>query len=561
MNALPEFLRVHDIITVMTFFPCLGALLLLLLPRLSVERVRWTALAASLGSLVFAVRILWGFDPAVSTIQFDVNREWIPSLNVHYHVGVDGLSLAMVLLVSIIIPLTILGAFKSVGLPEPDKAGLKPFYALILLEQTGLYGAFTALDFFHWFIFWEVSLVPMFFLIKLYGHEDRTHASYQFFIYTFVGSVAMLIGMQFIYLATGTWDFVQLANDARTLEIEGGDSVLAGKVRTLAATLGTSFLTRHSMTFLFVLVFLGFAVKVPLWPFHTWLPVTYTQAPTAGSMLLTGLMSKMGLYGFLRIVLPLFGDVIGRYLIILMALATITILFGALAALAQRDLKTLVAYSSVSHLGYCLLGIFVAAAISENVNDKALVLNGVIVQMFAHGLSAAGLFYFVGLLEQRAQTRALADLGGLRKTLPVMCGLMGIVLFASLGLPGLAGFVGEFMIFRGAFGLAIGLPGGIAPAWLTCPLGCAVLQSSLPIVIVCIAVVGILLTALYLLRLMGRVFFGPQDEKWNVLPDLTLRERMIAGVLVVLLFFVGLIPQPIIALSNSTVFDLVKSLI
>lgn len=528
-----ESLKFHyDIISLFTFIPCLGALVLLLLPRLSVERVRWLALTFSFIPLVFVIRLLGMYEPSNPNIQFVHRAPWISSLHVEYFVGVDGLSIAMVLLVSIITPLTVLVAFRWVGLPEPNKAGLKPFFALILLEQTGLYGAFTALNFFHWFIFWEVSLVPMFFLIKLYGHENRTHASYQFFIYTFIGSLAMLIGMQFIYLATNSWDFIELTTMAHTFD--GGESILVNKIRTLAGVSGIPFLIHHCTTLIFLLVAFGFAVKVPLWPFHTWLPITYTQAPTAGSILLTGLMSKMGVYGFLRIVLPLFGPFMNRYATILLILAIATILLGALAAFAQKDLKTLVAYSSVNHLGYCLLGVFAVTLASGNVNEKALALNGVIVQMFAHGLSAAGLFYFVGLLEQRTQTREITDFGGLRKTIPVMCGLMGITIFASLGLPGLAGFIGEFMIFQGTFPLAMGF------TW--------------------IAVIGILLTALYLLKMIGGVFFGPENEKWNHISDLTLRERLVSFVLVSLLFGIGIVPKLLINLSSSAVNQLTKYL-
>ncbi len=538
MNELLQSLRNYDILTVITFLPCVGALILLFLPRSAEKRIfYWGAFLTSLSPLPLVLKILWLFNPSQPN-QFDHKTKWIPSLGVDYFVGIDGLSIAMVLLVSIITPLTILGACKWIDSARVNEVGMKPFFALILLEQTGLYGAFTALNFFHWFIFWEVSLVPMFFLIKLYGHQDRTHAAYQFFIYTFVGSVAMLIGMQFIYLATGTWDFMELAAKGRTVLEGTTDTQLNHDIKTFAGSLGIPFLKEHAVTFIFLLVFFGFAVKVPLWPFHTWLPVTYTEAPTAGSMLLTGLMSKMGVYGFLRIILPIFGGPLSEYANILMLLALATILFGALAALVQQDLKRVIAYSSVSHLGYCLLGIFAVASSTSaeshaSFNDRALVLNGVIVQMFAHGLSAAGLFYFIGLIEERTQTRQITDLGGLRKTVPVMCGLMGIILFASLGLPGLAGFVGEFMIFRGAFPLAMG--------------------------ITCVAAIGFLLTALYLLRVIGNVFFGPQEERWNSMPDLSFVEKVVSVVLVALLFGVGLVPASLINLSNSAVVLLVKT--
>lgn len=529
MSAIFQFIQ-GDIIFQMTFLPCLGALLLVFLAPTDVKNIRFVALVSSLVPWIPLGVMLKNFKFSQSAPQFDKKLPWIESLSVDYFVGVDGLSIAMVVLVSLIVPLTILGAFRWVGAPGPDKAGCKLFYALILIEQTGLYGAFTTLNFFHWFIFWEASLVPMFFLIKQFGNEDRTHAAYQFFIYTFVGSVAMLVGMQFVYLATNSWDFIELTRMARG----GVHGELYGKIMAMGAATGVGFLAQHAFSLVFLLVLLGFAVKVPLWPFHTWLPISYTQAPTAGSMILTGLMSKMGVYGFLRIVFPLFGPAIAHYSGILLFLAVATVVLGALAAVAQRDLKTLVAYSSVSHLGYCLLGVFAAASVTDAVDDKALVLNGVILQMFAHGLSAAGLFYFIGLIEERAGTREMGELGGLRKAAPVMSGLMGITLFTSLGLPGLAGFVGEFMIFRGSF-----------PLQMTAT---------------CFATLGILLAAVYLLRMMKGVFFGPQAEKWNAFPDLTMRERFVGGFLVVLMFVVGVAPGVLIDLSNSTVVQMAKLL-
>jgi len=529
MNILSFFQ--NDILTPLTFFPLFGALLLMLVPSRAVAQIRMVAFTASAVPLILVWQILKSFDPHNADLQFRSHGEWIRALNIHYVVGLDGLSIAMVLLVSILTPLTILGALRFLGEPEESRAGAKPFFALLLLEQTGLYGAFTAVSFFHWFIFWEASLVPLFFLIKLYGNEDRTTAAYQFFVYTFIGSVAMVIGMQFVYLATGTWDFKELAALAHAPHASGGTE-LSFKIEQYAATFGIPFLTQHAMTLLFFMVLIGFAIKVPLWPFHTWLPVSYTQAPTAGSMILTGLMSKMGVYGFLRVVLPIFSTSVSEYSPLLTSLAVLTIVFGALGALAQRDLKTLVAYSSVSHLGYCLLGVFVVGAIGGSVNDRALALNGVIVQMFAHGLSGAGLFYFVGLIEQRTGTRDLSDLGGLRKTIPVFAGVMGIVLFASLGLPGLAGFVGEFMIFRGAFPLSMTM--------------------------IAVAVLGLLLTALYLLRMMDKVFFGPQDDRWNQVADLSGIERLVGGFLAVSLFVVGMVPAPLVTLSNSAVTQLAK---
>lgn len=533
----------ENLVSIMTFVPLIGVLLILTLRRMSDQAVRLTALIISLLPLFLVFKLLIHFT-AGAGIQFSKKVKWIEALNVDYYVGVDGLSIAMILLVSIISPIAILASYRWMALPRFTNSGARTFFTLLLLEQTALYGAFTALNFFHWFIFWEASLVPMFFLIKLYGNEERTEASYQFFVYTFIGSVAMLMGMQFIYLATGSWNFTDLAAMAQNITASG-ESEFVVKLKMLASTLGVPFIINHVVAFIFALVFFGFAFKVPLWPFHTWLPISYTQAPTAGSMIMTGLMSKMGLYGFLRIVFPLFSSTIAQHSNLLLTLAVFTIIFGALAALAQRDIKTIIAYSSISHLGYCLFGIFAAACVGA-INEKALAINGVIIMMFAHGLSGAGLFYFAGILEQRTQTRQLKDLGGLRKAVPVMSGLFGITMFASLGLPGLAGFVGEFMIFQGSFPLVTALP-KISLLGFTFPL---------PMILMGIAVFGILLTALYLLRFTAAAFFGPQVEKWTSIPDMTLREILVACILIVLMFFVGVYPSPLVDLSNASVIQL-----
>lgn len=518
------------VLTLITFLPLVGVLVLLFCRRDSNRSAKTTAFFFSLAPLLLVFGVWRNFDTGSAALQYVDKHDWIPSLGVFYHVGVDGLSMAMVILVAIVTPLAMIASFKWTNL-NPTRGGMRTFYILMLLEQSGLFGAFTALNFFHWFIFWEASLVPIFFLIKLYGNENRNPAAFQFFLYTFVGSVAMVIGMQFIYLATGSWDFIELAQKARTVTPEsGGDTILVSNIKALAATTKVPFIINHSVTLLFILVFMGFAVKVPLFPFHTWLPATYTQASSPVSMILTGLMSKMGVYGFLRIVLPLFGGTMSQHFNTLMILAVITVFWGAWSAFAQRDFKTLIAYSSISHLGYCLFGIFAIASTADGTENRAMALNGVLVQMFAHGLSAAGLFFYAGILEQRFHTRDMLALGGLRKQVPIMCGLMGITVFASLGLPSLAGFVGEYMIFQGAVSLSF-------------------LYTS-------IATFGIVLTALYLLKLLSRVYFGPTEEKLNGTPDLSNREMILAIVFVALLFGVGLYPSPIIDLSNKTVVEM-----
>jgi NADH-quinone oxidoreductase subunit M len=573
------------ILTVLLFLPFAFALGVWFFSGNDEAKTRMIAFTGTLCTLIIALGVFWKFNTQDAGIQFEENAPWIRAINVHYHLGIDGLSIAMVLLTALITCLVILASWSRGG------AGLKNYFGLILLEEFGLLGAFTALDFFHWFIFWEFSLIPMFFLIKLFGHESRNQAAFKFFIYTLVGSVFLVLGFQYIYICTGTWDFLELkalaANGvlneklmAKWSAIQmGADNVpwflrwvvfvsqsigsmfwwLLTPVRWLWGVSGGALLTWMGFTFpemsvpivIALFVMAGFAVKIPIWPFHTWLPSAYTQAPTAGSIILTALMSKMGVYGFLRIVLPLFHEEVQSMLLPLTWLALASILFGALAAFAQRDLKTLVAYSSLSHLGYCSLGVFMVVAGSQFAEDRVFALNGVIFQMVAHGLSAAGLFYFVGLLERRCESlhfsasgdgfraidaRAIDTYGGIRKAVPVFSGLMGITIFASLGLPGLCGFVGEFMIFKGSFS-------GTVLLWHYLAL----------------AALGLLLTAVYLLTMAQKVFFGPQDPKWNALPDLQGRELWtVSAPLVALMFIIGVYPALVIDLSNATVLEFAK---
>jgi NADH-quinone oxidoreductase subunit M len=404
------------------------------------------------------------------------------------------------------------------------------YFSLVLFLQAGLFGTFTALNFFHWFIFWELSLIPAFFLIKLWGGLLRSAAAMQFFVYTMVGSIALLLAFLAIFLSTGKFDFTELADLGR-------DETLK---YALSVKLGWYDLTvKHLALVIFAAAFLGFAVKVPLVPFHTWLPNTYAEAPTGTTMLLTGLMSKMGVYGFIRILLPIFSEQIRWVLTPLLWLAVITIVYSAGAAFAQKDLKRILAYSSINHLGYCLLGVFVVARLMTNedasANDKAAALNGVILQLFNHGLTAATLFWFVGLLEQRAGgLRGLDDFGGIRKVAPIFCGFMGIALFSSLGLPGLNGFIGEFLIFRGAFPLS---------SWAAA-----------------LSVLGLLITAIFILTILQRVFNGPLNQKWTSLPDLTIGERMLLLPSIALMFTLGIFPQVIISTVNSTVVQMIRQL-
>jgi NADH-quinone oxidoreductase subunit M len=523
MNTLP-------ILSILTLIPVLGAALLAIIPRERENLARKVALTAALTALATTIYLWMRYDPANVQMQFVERAAWVPTLGIEFHLGIDGLGLLMLILAAIVIPFAMLAAWRIGQNP-------KLYFALLLLLETGLFGTFTALNFFHWFIFWELSLLPAFFLIKLWGGPNRSRAAVQFFVYTIVGSVTMLLAFIAIHAATGVFGFEQLGDLARKGELNN----------LLFAKLGGGLFKTPSFlaTALFLGVFLGFAVKVPLVPFHTWLPDAYSEAPTSTSMVLTGVMSKMGVYGFLRILLPIFPDQTRALATPLLWLAVATIVFSAFTAFAQRDLKRIVAYSSINHLGYCLLGIFAVVQLTgSNISgplEKAAALNGVLLQMFNHGLTACALFYFVGILEQRTGgLRNVEDFGGLRKAAPVLCGLMGISLFASLGLPGLSSFVGEFLIFKGVFPLA-----SAAAA---------------------VSTIGLLITAIFILTLVQRVFHGPLPSKFTsqtnhtAFADLTLTERLIAVPALALIFILGIYPQIALAITNPTVIQMLHRL-
>ena len=516
MNGLPW-------ITILTAIPLVGGILVMSLPAAKAASARVVGLGVSLISLVVALGMWSAFQNGSGDLQFKELYTWIPSLAVQYHVGMDGLSLLMVLLSAIVVPMAMVASWKI-------EKQTSIYFGLVLLLQAGLFGTFTALNFFHWFLYWELSLVPAFFLIKFWGGPMRSSAATQFFVYTMVGSVAMLLAFLAIFLATHKFDFTDLAD-------MGANRTL---VPALAQKLGWRDLTSKRLALvIFGGVFLGLAVKVPLVPFHTWLPTAYAEAPTGTTMLLTGLMSKMGVYGFLRILLPIFPEEMHWILTPLLWLAVFSIIFSASAAFAQRDLKRMLGYSSINHLGYCVLGLCAvttsSAALSAPGTERAAALEGVMLQMFNHGLTAATLFWFVGLLEQRGSgLRGLEDFGGLRKVAPVFCGLMGIALFSSLGLPGLNGFIGEFLIFKGVFPLA---------SWAAA-----------------LAVIGLLVTAIFILTLLQKVFNGPLNTRWAQFVDLTTPERVLVAPAIALMFLLGIYPQLLLGSLNSTVLEFVRRL-
>ncbi len=496
----------NHLLSYLVFTPWVGAMLLLVLRRRLVPGLAGTlAVLLSLSTLGLGLIAAGRFNPAVTTMQFAENEPWIRALNVHYHLGLDGLSLVLVLLTGIVSPVALFGTVRSVRCPAI-------YGALFLFLQGSALGVFLALDFFPWFIFWELSLVPAFFLIKLWGGPGAARAAYQFVIYTIGGSAFMLLAFAALYAATGTFDFVQLAALAH-------DGTIAAKLAALGGFWPQA---------VFLGVLLGLAVKVPLFPFHTWLPPAYAEAPTGASMFLTGVMSKMGVYGFLRILWPLFPAPLHAAATPLLWLAVAGVVLGAFAAMKQADLKRMVAYSSVNHLSYCLLALFaVAATGAANPAATASALSGTILQLFNHGLSAAALFFCVGILEARAGGRGLHDFGGVRTAAPVFAGLCGIALFSSLGLPGLNGFVGEFLIFRGVFGLA---------PWFAA-----------------LATLGLLATAIFLLTFWQRVFHGPAAGAGVNFRDLERGELLTLVPLVILMFLLGVLPQLLAGLINPLV--------
>lgn len=493
-------------LTALTLLPLVGAFIALWSGR----HARGVALITALTALAGALYV-WTRLPADGSIGMVERIAWAPSIGIEYHLGVDALGALMLVLSAIVTLMSVDAAHRVHHQP-----GL--YYALILVLEVGLFGTFTALNFFHWFIYWEMSLIPAFFLIKLWGGARRGPAATQFFIYTMAGSVVLFICFMALFFATGSMDFVQLADMAA--------SGALGKMVT--AHLGPV------MMWLTVGVLAGFAVKVPMIPFHTWLPNAYAEAPSPVTMILTGGMSKMGVYGLLRIALPIFGAQIHIIRTPLLVLAVITVVMGAWAAAAQKDLKRIFAYSSVNHLGYCLLGIFalaVPAMDSMSRTNQAAALNGVILQMFNHGLTAAALFWFVAIIQLRTGgIRGLEDFGGLRKAAPVLTGLMGIALFSSLGLPGLNSFVSEFLIFRGVFPLS----------WVAAS----------------ICVLGLLITAAVMLTIIQKVFNGPLPEKWASFPDLHHSERLALAPVIGLMILLGLVPQLILNSVNPTVVNL-----
>ena len=487
-----------------TFFPLVGFILIALLNSEQKAAIRWTALTVSLITFGLSLWMLARFIPGEPGLQMFTNLLWTQAgdVQIGLQLGVDGLSLFMVLLTTLLTPISILSAWESV------QERVKGFMLFFLLLEMGMLGVFLAQDLVLFFVFWEFTLVPMYFLIGMWGGERRVYAANKFFIFTMSGSVLMLLAILYIGLQAGTFSLPTLIESRGTFA--------------------------SAQLWLFLAFTAAFAIKVPMWPFHTWLPDAHVEAPTAGSVILAGVMLKMGTYGFLRYNLPLFPETSFRAAPWIALLAVIGILYGAIVSYSQRDVKKLVAYSSVSHLGFVMLGIFA-------LNLQSV--SGAILQMVNHGLSTGALFLIVGMLYDRRHTRDMSAYGGIWKVVPYMGALMLIVSLSSMGLPGLNGFIGEFTILLGAFGSNAIDFNGVASSsyWL-----------------VGVATLGVILAAVYLLVMFERVFLGPMVHDENKsLPDLKLREVLLLLPLLVLIFWIGLYPKPFLALINPSVEQLV----
>ena len=467
------------LLTVITFLPLAGSLALLMLRSDDRVWIRRLALVISLAEFALSLLLLRGFETRSAAYQFEEFRRWIASPPIRYHLGVDGINLFLVLLTTFLTPISILASWDGIS------TRTREFYLMLLVLETGIIGVFLALDLFLFFVFWEVMLIPMYFLIGVWGHERRIYAAVKFVLYTMTGSVLMLIGIIWLYNLTGTFDLPMIQ-----AMLQAGQVSLEPRAELL----------------LFGAFFLAFAIKVPLFPLHTWLPDAHVEAPTAGSVILAGILLKMGTYGMLRFCLPLFPDASRRLAPYIAVLAIIGIIYGALVAMVQPDLKKLVAYSSVSHLGLVVLGIFAFNNIS---------INGAIYQMLNHGVSTGALFLCVGMLYDRRHTHLIREFGGLATPLPVFSAFFLFVCLSSLGLPMLNGFVSEFLILTGTYSRNA--------RWAS------------------FATTGTILSAVYLLWAYQRVCLGEVTvERNRALPDANPRERVILFAVAALILFMGI---------------------
>ncbi len=506
------------ILTLLVFLPVVGGGVILLLPKNRIDLAKWIAVGFTGLQLLLAVGLFAAFNRESDAIQFAVRAAWIPAFNINYYIGVDGLSMPMVFLTALLSFISIIASWNI-------KKSPRGYFSLFLLLDAGMMGVFVALDFFLFYVFWEVMLLPMYFLIGIWGGPQRQYAAIKFFIYTLLGSVLILISMLALYFYTDphTFSLITLIQEAPKIDVQ----LWGMDIKWL----------------IWIALFIGFAIKVPIFPFHTWLPLAHVEAPTAVSVILAGVLLKMGTYGLLRISYPILPNETVGFATLLAVLAVINIIWGATNAIAQVDLKRMVAYSSISHMGMVLLGM--AAVVSGTRTGAQAGLNGAVLQMFNHGIITAMLFLLVGIIYDRAHHRYIIypkdyedealrgqpGFGGLATNLPVYSGFVALAFFAGLGLPALSSFISEAMCFIGGF-----------TAFRTLAI---------------IGTVGILLNATYFLRAFQRMFLGQPSEKWTGLSDMSGREIGYMAPLAVVVILLGVYPRPALDIMAATLDRLI----
>ena len=495
-----------DFLTLTIFMPLVGAAVILLLRKEAEGSVRLIAMLFSVLTFVLSLPLFFNFNAAQGAyanglgelLQFEVNKPWVETLNINYHIGLDGISLMLVMLTTFLTPLCIWGSFKSI------KQRVKAYYISFLFLETGMIGVFASVDLVLFYVFWEAMLIPMYLLIGIWGGPNRIYAAVKFILYTIAGSLLMLVGILWLYFngvpGEHTFDLVTLMH--------------LGQIPV------------HAQAYLFGAFALAFAIKVPMFPFHTWLPDAHVEAPTAGSMVLAGILLKMGTYGFVRFCIPLFPAAAKEYAGVIAILAIIGIVYGALVSMMQTDMKKLVAYSSVSHLGFVMLGLF-----AFNMQS----MQGATIQMINHGLSTGALFFLVGVIYERRHTRMIAEYGGIAKVMPKYAAMFMIVALSSIGLPGLNGFVGEFLVLLGVF-KANAVYGIFAAS-------------------------GVVFAAVYLLWMYQRVFFGEiKNDANRKLIDLDGSEKAILVLLLIFIVWIGVHPSTFLSISENSIAMVVNKI-
>jgi NADH-quinone oxidoreductase subunit M len=486
------------LISIVTFLPLVGAVILFFVKKENTELIKRFTLVWTIITFVVSLGFVIGFRTNDPGFQFYESQPWIPQIGVGYQVGLDGINLLLILLTTGLMPLAVLSSFNAIT----DR--VKEYYIFLLLLEVGMLGVFVSLDLFLFYVFWEVTLVPMYFLIGIWGGKRRVYAAVKFFLYTMAGSLLMLLAILFLGINGGTFSLPELLRNHNWLA-QAGPTV---------------------EMLLFIGFGIAFAIKVPMWPFHSWLPDAHVEAPTAGSVILAGVLLKMGTYGFLRFNLPLFPHASQQAAPVIAVLAIIGIIYGAIVSFAQTDVKKLVAYSSVSHLGFVMLGIFA-------LNQQGI--QGAILQMVNHGISTGALFLLVGFVYERRHTREMAEFGGLWKIVPIYGSIMLIVALSSMGLPGLNGFVGEFTILLGT--------------WAANPVWAA------------FAALGVILAAIYILSMFQKMFMGEtRNEENKHLLDLSRRELWVIVPLLVFIFVIGIFPQPFFQTMTASVNQLLQGM-